>query len=713
MALLRGHGSVVGAITLVGILLTAATVYAAASALGFVSITHSLYFTILSVLTLANALLLFAVWRKRKEFGPLTHIGFILWGGTGVWYWTFAAFYYVLNMNLSQAQLAWTSFAFLWEVPVIGGGMLTTIGVLMFRPIAQAVASSQPPADPLKIYMQVVRYPRRIASLLFCLSFFGYILGAIQLSIFAAMPTFEIVKSMLNGPVVAIFLAVFYYLTLDTYLDRYRRQLAFDASHEASPVRSLRLRLAIVSLAVLLGSVGLLSLLIVDSFQEVAERRLRSEMRMDLDVLRTAAEQGPAAALAQYGRGAAGFVAIVSQENIRFLPLARETRLAIASGQQGVVRDLYEQGKMIAFTRLPDGQHTVISVAYLTSFYDFLQLPEVANYGLGSLLVIVLTMAVFMFVVVKITQALVSLRSFAKDPELSRWNQLEGMHTGDEIEAVGRTFLRYVQKAKEIDEVRQQFVTIASHKLRTPLTSIRGYTDLLLSQPDGSLTADQQESLKRIDQSTVRMTRLVNDFLNVSQIDSDRLTIRPKETPLAEFVQQVIHDVAKEYKDTGCSITVDSQVGTAAVWVDQALLRKAIQNILTNAIIYRSHEHACEIAVKLSYDEAKQFLISIQDNGVGIPRAQQHRVFDKFFRADNVLTLDTEGTGLGLYVSRMFLKAAGCSISFVSQEGLGTTFYIAIPTKGMLAKPGDMDIADSTTPLNKPLIRQSDPSDPR
>ena len=678
--------------SVLAVLLVSFTAYVVMALFGRIHITLPIFFGMLIVLTVANAWLLLVVWRARKQLSPIFNVAWIIWGGVSIWYWTFAPLYYVLTISLNAQQLAWLAFAFLWEVPIIGGGILTTLGTLLFRPIVQAEAEGRLQKQPLVAYRRVVKYPARIGWLLFFVSIFGYIIGAWQVRAFAGMSLFEFTKSIINGPIIAVFLAVFFYITLDTYIDDYRRRLSRWVLDRSSQVRSLRKRLAIVNVAMVFGGVGLLALLVVQSWQGLQEDRIFAEMRTSLDAMKSV-DVHSQEALETFIHGSRGEIRLVSQAALDELPISKETRGALHTNE-GVVRDLYKQGKILAFvTRGNDDR--LINIAYMTDFYEFDRPDGLVRFGVGIFFVAGLTIALFLYVSYEITRSLISLRSFAEKPSVAQWGKLTNVHTGDEIESVGRTFLQYVQKAEEADKTKREFISIASHQLRTPLTSIQWYIELVLADRDKTLTDEQRSDLERISRNNKRMVQLVNELLNVSRIDSGRLTIRPEKVDIVKFVEELVTEVLPQANSAKCALTIEKDISEEFIWIDQLLLRQVIHNLLTNSIKYHNPKRECSIVVRLSKDDTTgDSVITVSDTGIGIPKSEQHRVFDKFWRAENVLTLNTEGTGLGLYVGKMLLEAAGGKISFTSQEQVGTTFQVTIPSKGMQAKPGDVGLTN-------------------
>ncbi len=260
-------------------------------------------------------------------------------------------------------------------------------------------------------------------------------------------------------------------------------------------------------------------------------------------------------------------------------------------------------------------------------------------------------------------------------------------------EIVGGSIIMHdITYMKEIDRVKTEFVSVASHQLRTPLTAIKLFTEMLIGEDVGKLNKDQKEYLDNVYNSTERMVRLVNDLLNVTRIESGRLRVSPQDTDISEFIKDVIIE-AKPGAKMDNTIIRFRKVKIPKVPLDQNLFRQVIQNMISNAIRYSDPEKGeVQVAAKKDKDN---FIISVSDNGIGIPKNMQKRIFEKFYRADNAIKAVTEGTGLGLYVSRMIVENSGGKIWFESVENKGTTFYVKMPLSGMRAIEGERGLAIS------------------
>ena len=247
---------------------------------------------------------------------------------------------------------------------------------------------------------------------------------------------------------------------------------------------------------------------------------------------------------------------------------------------------------------------------------------------------------------------------------------------------IGNSIIRFINQVIRLNKMKSDFVSVASHQLRTPLSAIKWETELLLSKFKRGLNKKQLKNIENIDQLSVRMIRLVNDLLDVARIDQKRLVLRKESVDLCKIIEETISEMAPIAKSRNIEITSSWSKNNPKIIGDTIRLKMVVENLLSNAIKYTTNRGKIDIKV---VKKDNSLILSIKDNGVGIPEEQQDRVFDKFFRSDNVVKYQTEGTGLGLYISKSIIEQLGGKIWFQSVENLGSIFSFSLPTN----KPGD------------------------
>lgn len=255
---------------------------------------------------------------------------------------------------------------------------------------------------------------------------------------------------------------------------------------------------------------------------------------------------------------------------------------------------------------------------------------------------------------------------------------------------------RDVTHEYEIDKAKTEFVSLASHQLRTPLSSINWYAEMLLSEDAGKLNANQKKYLKEIYYGNQRMVDLVNSLLNVSRLEMGTFLVEPQKTNILEMADDVIKELMPRSLEKNIKIKKDYDKNLPEINVDQKLMRIIFQNLLSNSLKYTQAKGKVEL--KITHDE-KNLNIEVRDNGMGIPESQKANIFSKFFRADNVRQTETEGTGLGLYLVKSIIEHSRGELSFESTENKGTTFYVSLPLTGMRPKKGTKEISETVCKL--------------
>lgn len=250
---------------------------------------------------------------------------------------------------------------------------------------------------------------------------------------------------------------------------------------------------------------------------------------------------------------------------------------------------------------------------------------------------------------------------------------------------------RDVTIEKNIDKAKTEFVSLASHQLRTPLSAIGWYTEMLLDGDAGKISTKQKDYLNEIYDGNKRMVNLVASLLNVSRIELGTFSVEPELTDIREIVQSVVDEMKPMIVAKKMDVKVDIQDGLDKIMVDQKLIRMVYQNLTSNALKYTGEGGHITIEVKVKDND---LLSSVSDNGFGIPKSQQSGIFQKLFRADNAKTQDADGTGLGLYIIKSIIEQSNeGKIWFESVENKGTTFYFTIPKSGVKPKSGSRPLS--------------------
>jgi len=233
------------------------------------------------------------------------------------------------------------------------------------------------------------------------------------------------------------------------------------------------------------------------------------------------------------------------------------------------------------------------------------------------------------------------------------------------------------RRLRQLDQMKTEFISVASHQMRTPLSAIKWVMRMILDEDLGRLNKEQREMLVKGYQSNERMIGLINDLLNVSRIEEGRFQYRFIRMQLEEVFDRVIQEMSGDINKKHINFKYRKpSAPLPKVAIDPQKIHLVAQNLLDNALKYTPE--GGKIVVMLQ-NLNREVICSIEDNGVGIPANQQDRLFTKFFRADNVIRMQTEGSGLGLFIVKNIIQQHRGRSWFESVEGKGTTFYFTLP----------------------------------
>ncbi len=229
------------------------------------------------------------------------------------------------------------------------------------------------------------------------------------------------------------------------------------------------------------------------------------------------------------------------------------------------------------------------------------------------------------------------------------------------------------QSLRELDRLKDEFVSLVSHELRTPLTSIRGYLELALEDVD-TLSDDQRQYLAVVQRNSERLLRLVGDLLFVAQVDAGRLQIEREASDLSAIARECVQGAEPVAAGRGVGLTLEAE--PTCIDGDPARLAQLIDNLVSNAIKFTEPGGTVTVRVRREADAA---VLEVSDSGIGIPADEQDQLFERFFRSSNARRAAIQGTGLGLVIVRAIADAHGGTVSIESAERVGTTFRVDLP----------------------------------
>ena len=264
-----------------------------------------------------------------------------------------------------------------------------------------------------------------------------------------------------------------------------------------------------------------------------------------------------------------------------------------------------------------------------------------------------------------------------------------------EIATATRQLRSSNKKLMEMDATKDEFVSMASHQLRTPLTSVKGYISMVLEGDAGDITEPQRQLLGEAFSSSERMVHLIGDFLNVSRLQTGKFTVDRREVDLAKVTEQEVESIRQIAASHNVELKLLKTPRLPVLYLDEGKMRQVIMNFVDNAVYY-SPENS-RITVKLSIEDG-EVVLRVKDQGIGVPPDVQSHLFTRFFRAENARKQRPDGTGIGLYLAKKIIDGHNGSIVFESELGKGSTFGFRLPIKNLSIPPKLTDEQPKTTP---------------
>lgn len=246
----------------------------------------------------------------------------------------------------------------------------------------------------------------------------------------------------------------------------------------------------------------------------------------------------------------------------------------------------------------------------------------------------------------------------------------------DEIDLGNLVVLHDVSREKKVEKLKTEFVSLAAHQLRTPLSAIKWSLRMILDGDMGKINRDQEEIMEKTYQSNERMITLVNDLLNVARIEEGKYAINPVQIDIVKICKSAIDLISDNFKNKGINFKfIKSSDKPIMVFADEEKLELVIQNLLDNAFKYTNKPGKVSLSLK---ETLKNVMVEVKDNGIGVAKSDQDRIFSKFFRASEAILAEPAGSGLGLYMAKNIIEGHGGKIGFKSKPGQGSAFYFVI-----------------------------------
>lgn len=239
--------------------------------------------------------------------------------------------------------------------------------------------------------------------------------------------------------------------------------------------------------------------------------------------------------------------------------------------------------------------------------------------------------------------------------------------------------LKDMTEERQVESAKDRFLSVAAHQLRTPLSGMRWHMEMILGGDIGEVSPEVKETIGKIHENTVRMVGLINDLLNVALLDAGQSPESLESIGVSDVLSEIFEELKPLAEKSRVSLNL-SLAGKSDTWRIRSFprrLHEVFENLIHNAVKYSRPDS--KVSVSLDAGEKGHGIISVQDEGIGIPKTERDKIFGKFFRASNALRWKTEGSGLGLAVVKSFVEEMGGTVSFESEEGKGTTFIVDLP----------------------------------
>lgn len=732
--------------------------YATLGLKNIVPINIELFFVAQTLYFVTNAILLYLLWSRRDTLPFLVKVFLTSWAGVILWYTLPMSTLMLLTVKFDVLQFKWLVFAWMWELPGLGAGVVGAYALVFALPLQKLMRMHYQTPNVEKTYHQILRYPIAVAAGMVIIGGISFTTGAVQIGYFAQLPISEQFKMLAFGLATSIFFSIFIYLAYDLVLRGVRHD--FERAHPTKVVigRKYAVRMFVITLLISLGSLVMVGLVVFRSYQYFSSQKIMGE---SLTHIQNAQSKLSSVPLSQYDAtlkqilrevredGASSAFVVKTPEDISSLNLNTETTQKVGSQKAGIIEDARGSFKIVSFFTEPAAGKKIVIINEVSDFYGPIT-SSMQYFVIGGSFIMLLTASITGFASNNLTRSIRQLSQAVRANQEGRDDFFFDTNTADELEDLAHAFAFYinqsrqlqhtleqkveqrtgalmrieeekrlleveaaqksiadeqerrqiveatnkqleerveqrtaqlqeaVQRLQELDKLKSEFISIASHQLRTPLTVVRWAYHALLDDKDPSLSSAQKQMASAGLKKTLFMIRLVNELLDVARIEENTFNLATAEVAIDRLIQEIVDDLKDSTKKKKITITIEHpEKRLPTLLLDADKMRIALTNIIDNAIKYSKPESTIRVTYNVT---TSSLAIMISDQGIGIPQDQMYRLFTRFFRGQNASTYHTDGSGLGLYIAKTIIERQGGVISAESEEGRGTTFTVTLPT---------------------------------
>lgn len=297
------------------------------------------------------------------------------------------------------------------------------------------------------------------------------------------------------------------------------------------------------------------------------------------------------------------------------------------------------------------------------------------NKILGAILLsFILVLGIAPYLAMRLVRPIKKLQEAADDIQQGNFDKTVVIDTNDELEELGESFNGMALGLKRLEELKSEFVYVAAHELRSPVTAIKGYMELVFGGNGGPLSPELEHLLSPVKSANDRLVNLVNDLLKVARSEAGKLEVNVAPADIRKEVQAILDEVRPLAQKRSMTVIYEPQQELPLVNIDVSSFKEIIMNFVSNSIKYGNDNGTIIVSHMVTADMVST---SIADNGRGIGEEDQKHLFEKFFRAGEVKKTTIEGTGLGLFITKELIEKMGGTISVSSTLGVGTTFVVS------------------------------------